>query len=843
MSTRERIHHPEELLERLPIVSYMLEVDAPSALVYTSPQIEEMFGVRVDDLAADSSYWTNLIVEEDRPRFVSSLAQLRAGSGRMEIDYRIAVEGGRPVWVRDVATVDDDYVYGYLSDVTREKELEHELALERATLDAFFRESSIGLGITEENGRYIRINDALAALNGSVPSAMIGKTLREVSPEIAKYVDPLLERVRQGETVDREEVPVVVGGETTHNLVSFFPFDVGGAAYEGRVVVDITDQRRAEATAQRYRQVLEQLPLVVYVNEVDPRRRATYVSSQIEQLTGYPAEAFMADENLGDKLIHPDDFAQILERERLSTERGDVFEHEYRIVHADGTHRWVLDRMETVRDDDGRPLYEQGFLVDVTDSHETAAVLRAVWDGARDAMVLVDDERRYVDANPAACELLGRSRDELLALEDAGIVVERSDMNWERYRESVAGAGAGGEAVVIRPDGVRRDVEFSARANVMPGRHLSVLRDTTERKQLEAEIWRVQKLESVARLAGGVAHDFNNLLTAIRGYAQLLQARVAAGSVEEHHAVEIDRAADRAAALTAQLLALGRRQTLKARPLDLNRLLEEAQDDLVDLAGARTELVFDLDPALHAVRVDASLLGQAIANLVENAADATPTGGRIVVRTGNATVAGRDDLADGAYVMLSVEDDGIGLDEATLEHVFEPFFTTKDVGHGSGGLGLASAYGTVRQSGGTITVASELGRGTTFSVYLPEAAAAGDPVVARTGAGESILVVERDPAVRDVVFEVLTDASYRVLTARTTVDAVRLAERLDGPIDLLITDLDSLREQALAALLREARPGLRTLSLAKPYTPERLHAAVRGALESPERGTAPPESG
>jgi two-component system, cell cycle sensor histidine kinase and response regulator CckA len=359
-----------------------------------------------------------------------------------------------------------------------------------------------------------------------------------------------------------------------------------------------------------------------------------------------------------------------------------------------------------------------------------------------------------------------------------------------------------------------------------------VLRDVTERKRLETELWRVQKLESVGRLAGGVAHDFNNLLTAIRGYASLLAARAAPGTIEQRHAAEIDRAVDRAAALTAQLLALGRRQSVNARRLDLSRLLDERREALAGLCPPATQLVLELDPALPPVEVDPVLLAQAISSLVANAAEAVGTGGRVVVATHAREVTARESLADGRYVVITVTDDGDGLDPSTLEHVFEPFFTTKEVGRG---LGLASAYGTVRQSGGTITVESRPGDGTTFSIYLPEAGTAGLSLMP-PGRGETVLVVERDPAVRDVLFGLLTDAAYRVLTARTAAAAVQAAEQHDGVIDLLLTDLDDLREAALSALLRGASPGLRTLSLTKPYTAERLAAAVGSALEPDEEG-------
>jgi PAS domain S-box-containing protein len=823
------IEHAETLLEQLPLVTYRLRLEAPSPTVYVSPQVGTMFGVDPRAFAEDNELWTNAMLPEDRARFLEALEGLREHGGTMAVEYRVRTHDAGEVWVRDVATVEDGHINGYLVDITREKELEDELAIERATLDAFFARSRIGLGITDADGRYVRINEALARINGGSPGDFVGRTLAETRPDLAARVDPLRTHARED---GEHEIDLDWADGPLHALLSYFTFETGGERYVGRVVVDLTEQRRAQQAETLYRQLIEQLPLVAYVNDIDPRL-PRYVSPQIEELTGYSTEQFMTDQRLGDRIIHPDDFEEITALEKA----GDVFEHEYRIVRADGTIRWVLDRMETVRDEHGNALYEQGFLVDITERHDTTALLRAVWDGALEAMVILDDEGSNVDANPAALELFGRARDEMVGLRGEAMI-EGYDAIFAAFRQS---GKADGELSLFRPDGTRRDVEYAARANVMPGRHLAVVRDVTERKQLEAEVWRAQKLESVGRLAGGVAHDFNNLLTAVRGYAQLLQTRLDPGSVEQHHAQEIDRAADRAAALTAQLLALGRRQTLRARPLDLNRHVEEHADALVDLAGARIDLVFDLEPALRAVRADGPLLAQAIANIVANAAEAMPEGGRIVVRTRNLDVHGREDLADGSYVVLSVEDTGPGLDEATLEHVFEPFFTTKEVGSGTGGLGLASAYGTVTQSGGTITAVSELGTGTIFSIYLPEATAAGagGPGL---GDGETILLVERDPAVRDVAFELLTDASYRVLTARTTADAVRLAERYDGAIDLLFSDLDELRRRALVDLLRARRPELRSLTVAKPYTPNRLRAAVRSALGSPIQVTEPPTS-
>jgi two-component system, cell cycle sensor histidine kinase and response regulator CckA len=280
---------------------------------------------------------------------------------------------------------------------------------------------------------------------------------------------------------------------------------------------------------------------------------------------------------------------------------------------------------------------------------------------------------------------------------------------------------ATGRLAVVRPDGEIRETEFAAKANVLPGRHVAVLRDVTERRQLEAELWRAQRLESVGRLAGGVAHDFNNLLTAIRGYAELLLARTAPESTEHHHAREIDDAAVRAAALTAQLLAFGRRQVIRARALDLNELVVNLAGMLSGLVGDGVEVELDLDPAVLVVCADPAHVEQVLVNLVENAAAAMEEAGRITIRTRNVDVHGQSelpDLRDGRYAVLAVEDSGPGIEEATLEHLFEPFFTTKDVGSGVG-LGLATAYGIAKQSGGTIAISTELGAGSTFSVYLP----------------------------------------------------------------------------------------------------------------------------
>jgi two-component system, cell cycle sensor histidine kinase and response regulator CckA len=817
MSSVTGIPVGQALSRRLPLVTYILELEPPFPAVYISPQMAALFGYLPHEFSEEPDFWLRRIVPEDRPGFSSALDALLRGEASMSVDYRVVARDGREVWVRDVAVVEEGHAHGFLTDVTREKELEQELADERAQAEAFFMDSPVGMGITDGEGRYVRVNEALARMSGVDAADHQGRTLADIAPTIAEAVAPLLEQVRRtGEAIFQREVQVEREGERGAYLVSYFPIEAASGERYGRIVIDITDQRRAEL---RHRQLIEQLPLVTYVNDVTPASQAVFVSPQIEELYGYPAERWLEGPELWDLVVHPADREDVAAREAAARASGEPFELEYRIVRADGTVRWVLDLMETIYDADGRPVLEQGFLVDVTKRRQTENLFRAVFEGAFEAVVICGSDGRYLDANPAACELFGYARDELIGMrlgEVAGDPVEAA----EAWRTLLETGVARGTREFVRPDGSVREAEFAARANVLPGVHISVLRDVTERRQLERELWRAQRLESVGRLAGGIAQDFNNLLTAIRGYAQLTLAHAAHGTVEHHHAQEIDRAADRAAALTAQLLAFGRRQMLDPRPVEPNRLVEQLVPMLTRITGDDVELAVELGGGLPAVRVDPSQIEHALVNLVVNAAGVTPAGERVVVRTSAADAQGVEDLPEGRYVVLSVEDAGPGVDPSTLEHLFEPFFTTKEVGDGTG-LGLATAYGIAKQSGGTIVVGEAPGGGAVFSVYLPEAAAA-----AGEGDGERILVVESDPSLRNVLFELLTDAGYRVFTTRTPGEALALAGRLEEPVDLVVTELGGLR----ARTLLDSLPDAQSLTLHKPYTPDHVRQEVRRVL-------------
>jgi signal transduction histidine kinase/CheY-like chemotaxis protein len=364
-------------------------------------------------------------------------------------------------------------------------------------------------------------------------------------------------------------------------------------------------------------------------------------------------------------------------------------------------------------------------------------------------------------------------------------------------------------------------------------RAMASLRADLTIRALDDKLRESQRLESIGRLAGGIAHDFNNLLMVIKSYTELARQGVerGEGSVRARLGA-IDHAADRAADLIRQLLAFGRRQLLNPEVVRVSELIVSLEPMLSRLIGDDVELVLELDDDGGFTRVDPSLLEQVIVNLVVNGRDAMPRGGRLVIRTRRAPSrdGGQVDRGETSQIEIAVSDTGTGIDPAILDRIFEPYFTTKDMEKGTG-LGLATVYGIVEQSGGSITVESELGRGTTFTVRLPEVAASTtgrldvSPRPGRPVAGETVLVTEDEATIREALVEYLESQGLTVLQAVDGVDALEVAGRHDGRLDLLVTDLVMPRMSGpdLAARLRSDRNGLKVIYVSG-YTPETMRS-------------------
>ncbi len=471
----------------------------------------------------------------------------------------------------------------------------------------------------------------------------------------------------------------------------------------------------------------------------------------------------------------------------------------------------------------------------------------AVLDASPNAIIAVDPEGQIVYANPQVVRTFGYALDEVIGQPVEVLLPARVTEQHVRHRTgfirhpTARPMGIGLDLAGRRKDGSEFPVEISLSPLDTPDglRVFATMVDITARKTAEAQLLQAQKLESIGRLAGGIAHDFNNMLFAIRGYAEMLEEdlepeRRTELDLDQAHsnAAAIGTVVDRATVLTSQLLAFSRRQVVSPRVLDLNDGVLAVEPMLRRLIGERVDLQLALHPKAGRLRADPGQLDQILVNLVVNARDAMPEGGRVTIETTNvvfdeAYAIEHFDVAAGPFVMLAVSDTGHGMDRETREHVFEPFFTTKEVGRGTG-LGLATIYGIVKEAGGHIWLYSEPRQGTTFKLYFPRvdeaAPAETQPQDAPRGEPRgTVLVVEDEPAVRDMTRQMLRRAGWNVIDVGNGAEAWGLLEAMTSPIDALVSDvvMPGLSGIELAERVLDRYSDMR-IALLSGYTAETL---------------------
>jgi PAS domain S-box-containing protein len=503
----------------------------------------------------------------------------------------------------------------------------------------------------------------------------------------------------------------------------------------------------------------------------------------------------------------------------------------------------------------------------------TLKVQSRVLESMAEGVSLVDEQGTILFSNPAFDAMFGYEHGELIG--QAATVLNDGTPEENRHllahiAEQLQTQGAWvGEIRNRKKDGTPFLTETHVSTLEMSGKtyRVSVKQDITGRKNLEEQLRQAQKMEGIGRLAGGVAHDFNNLLTGILGYSELNFSKLAPGDPVRADLNEIKKLAERAASLTRQLLVFSRRQILAFEVLDLNTVVADMDKMLHRLIGEDVELMTVLTPALCRVKADLGQMEQVILNLAVNARDAMPRGGTLTIRTHNVDLE-KDRLISlpgvgpGRYVLLEVRDTGCGMDERVKAHLFEPFFTTKPVGAGTG-LGLATIYGIVEQTGGHIEVQSEVGRGTAFKIYLPcteetiSQPSSPQALSSSPRSGETVLLVEDEPSVRTLVSTVLRANGYTLLEAREGIAALEISAQHPGPIHLLITDvvMPRMSGRELAERLVSLRPDMRLLYLSgytddtvvrhgvreaempfiqKPFSPAALVRKVREVLDQPK---------
>jgi PAS domain S-box-containing protein len=603
-----------------------------------------------------------------------------------------------------------------------------------------------------------------------------------------------------------------------------------------------------------------------------------YAAPSVTRILGYGA-----DEWLGRRfaeLIHEED--QGAAREQLEAMRGSPGVPQvarFRLRHKGGAWRWMeATGTNLLADPTVHGLVFNQH--DVTERRAAEEALRhseqrfrALVENSDDSIQLATARGTLLYVSPSTERLYHRPPDAIVGRSVFELVHgderERLTEQWQRCLDHPRTV-VRGEFRLPRPPGAAEDRYVdTVRVNHLddPGLRavVSICREVTERRLLETRVQQAQRLEAIGRLAGGIAHDFNNILSAIHGFASIVHGELPDRDPLRSDVQEILRAVERATNLTRQLLAFGRRQVLQPKVIDVSAYVRDLERMLRRIVGEDVEIVLRLEETGVTAKADPSQLEQVLINLVVNARDAMPTGGRLIIETATIAVSaqqtGVGDLAAGNYAVLTVSDTGLGMPASVQEHIFEPFFTTKQSGQGSG-LGLATVFGIVKQSGGHIFVDSEPGRGSSFTVYFPSSrerpvyvSTATPPAVSLVGA-ETVLLVEDEPAVRSFVARSLRQQGYQVLDASNGGEALMIAEQHPGTIHLLLTDviMPRVSGKQLAERLRKLRKDLRVLYMSgyaeeiiaphgvleagaafieKPLTSEALGRKVREVLDAP----------
>ena len=664
------------------------------------------------------------------------------------------------------------------------------------------------------------------------------------------------------------------------------PIRLGDRWLFGAFVRDLTEEQHAEQALQKevgereaaerlLRQVIDADPSLVFVKDRDGR--FVLVNKAVADIYGTTVEAQLGKTD-ADFNPNKEEVEHFLRDDRavMDSRRPKVVAEESVTNPATGATRWFQTVKVPLLSPDGESRRVLGVATEITERKRAEEALRrseasyrGLVEHAAYGIYRATADGKFLMVNPALFAMLGyASAEELLKIDIARDVYVDPAARARILQRCEQFGSAIEEVVWRRRDGSVVTVRLNGRPVRAPDGALEcfefIVDDVTDQRALEERLRQTQKMEAVGRLAGGIAHDFNNLLTAILGSVDFLRRALGPDHPEHAETEEIQKAAVRAADLTRQLLAFSRQQVLAPKVLELDALVTNLEKMLRRLIGEDVELRFAPKAPRAAVRADPGQLEQVIVNLVVNARDAMPRGGKLTIDTATVDLDTgyaweHGTVEPGRYVMLAVTDTGVGIDRAVQARLFEPFFTTKEFGKGTG-LGLATAYGIVKQSGGYIWVYSEPGQGATFKVYLPRVEPAGEPIAvpqapARAlGGTETILLAEDEAAVRNLARRVLEKHGYKLLLAATGRDGVRLAEQHGSPIDLLVTDvvMPEMGGRELAQRLTIRQPSLKVLFLSgytddaivhhgvldagvaflqKPFKPDELVRKIREVLD------------
>jgi two-component system, cell cycle sensor histidine kinase and response regulator CckA len=707
----------------------------------------------------------------------------------------------------------------YVRDITARQRAEEALVRLAAIVESS-QDAIIG---TDLNRQITSWNKGAEIMYGYSAEEAIGQDISVLSPS-DRYEETI--RIRDEAKAGRqvksfETVRVAKNGRRLDVSLSISPVldsdgVVVGSSAIGR---DITVQKQAQEALRKANETsiyASPVPIIA----VDSERHVTMWNPAARSVFGWSEEEVLGKRN-PITLKGGTQEAVALHKRALAGETLTGIELHGR--KRDGSAVVISLSATPLRDENQRIRGTIGFLTDITETKRAEETLRRteqkyrnIFENAIEGIYQATPQGKYLSANPALARMLGFASPEEL-IEARSDIRNQEYVHPDMHEEFVSLMRTQGMVQNFEYQAYRKDgkvIWVSANAHVVrdaTGQMVYVegtVQDTTERRELEQQLRQMQKIEAVGRLAGGVAHDFNNILMAISSYAELLQIRIKQNDAGRKYLDEIGRAVDRAASLTQGLLTFSRKQVLSPKVLELNTVITQQLKMLRRLVPENIELDFVRGDALECVKADPAQIEQVVMNLVINARDAMPDGGKVLIETGNVEFNGdasssRNQLspndlslnhpATGKYVMIAVSDSGCGMDAITRAQIFEPFFTTKETGKGTG-LGLAIVLGIVKQSLGHILVESEPGRGTSFNIYLPRVDSAKSEEIEEvkdfsSHATETILLVEDEQGVREATAEYLKQRGYTVLTANGGPQALTLANQFNGTIHLMLTDV------------------------------------------------------
>src|SRR5215467_3526919 len=760
-------------------------------------------------------------------------------------------------------------------DITDRKLMESALRKSEEKLSKVFRSSPAPMCIVDvdKNAAFLEVNDAFERITGYRRDELLGRT----STELGLYEDPhdLAESRRrllaEGGYRNLEFRFRRKSGEIIVGLISAEQIQIDGHLCAISVAVDVSEHRRAEQSLREseelYRRLFElESDAILLVEQESGRLLAANAAATAPY--GYSRKELLSM-NRTDLSAEPEmTIRATMERRTFIPLRwhrkkdGTVFPVEISGCYFDLRGRSCF--VSAIRDITSRMMIAEAL-------KKSEEKFSKAFQSNPAAITIADlVSRTYLEVNAAFEEMVGYRREDVIGRGWADLPLLSDPRDWDKTVARLLQEGRlrDGEFHFRKKNGDSGTGLLSAELIDMDGKQCAItaIVDITDRLKLETQFRQAQKLESVGRLAGGMAHDFNNLLTLINGYSDAVLKALRPSDPLYPYVQEIKRAGEHAAGLTSQLLTFSRNQVIQPRPLEMNAIVNDAERMLQRLIGEDIELVTVLDPLLGQVMADPDQIHQVIMNLVVNARDAMPEGGKLEISTKNVDIdenskAAHPDTFLGKYVLLTITDTGIGMDELTLQSAFEPFFTTKPPGEGTG-LGLSTVYGIVRQSGGCIQVQSEVGRGTSCRIYLPRIDACplsdqAKPVRVKALHGnETVLVVEDNEAVRRLTKTILTAYGYHVLEAANSTEAFAREKEHGGEIHLLLTDviLPGMNGKILSERLQALRPKLKVIFtsgytsdviarrgvlerdvayLPKPFGPDSLAAKVRDVLKEP----------